>query len=82
MDKLLKVIFLIQKSWQGLGILSKIRKKVLLIFQTMEDCDRQEDTTTGLASVKKNVKISRGKITSDSQIAMGSYFLIYLPQPI
>ncbi|WP_323200471.1 hypothetical protein [Nostoc sp. UHCC 0251] len=51
---------------------------MLLILQTVEDCDRQEDTNTGLASVKKNVEISRGKITSDSQIVMGSSFVIYL----
>ncbi|MCC5630532.1 HAMP domain-containing histidine kinase [Nostoc sphaeroides CHAB 2801] len=43
-----------------------------------EDRDRQENPNTGLAIVKKIVEISGGRITSDSQIGIRSYFIIYL----
>ncbi|MEH1839813.1 MAG: hypothetical protein V7L20_13825 [Nostoc sp.] len=44
----------------------------------VEDRDRQQNTNTGLVIVKKIIEISGGKITSDSQIGIRSYFIIYL----
>jgi len=44
----------------------------------VEGCDRQENTNTGLAIIKKIAEISGGRITSNSQIGIGSYFFIYL----
>ena len=73
-----KVIFLILKGLQGVSIIPKVYEKVLVFFRTLEDRDRQENTNTCLAIVKKIVEISGGRITSDSQISIRSYCLIYL----
>ncbi|MEH2449804.1 hypothetical protein [Nostoc sp.] len=60
------------KGLEALGILPKVHKKVWGIFQTVEVRDRQKNTNTGLAIVQKIVKIPGGRITSDSQINIGS----------
>ncbi|MCC5647084.1 hypothetical protein LC607_30065 [Nostoc sp. CHAB 5824] len=73
-----KVIFLIPKGLQRLGIISKVCENVLVIFRTVEDRDRQENTNTGLAIVKKIVETPGARITSDLQIGIGSYFFMHL----
>lgn len=47
----------------GLGILPKVHDQVLVIFRTVEVCDRHKYTNTGLAIVKKIIEIPGGRIT-------------------
>ncbi|MFS0514502.1 hypothetical protein ACEYW6_07210 [Nostoc sp. UIC 10607] len=70
-----QLILLTPKGLEEIGILPKIYEKVLVIFQTVRDCDRPENLNTSLAIVTKIVKISGGRITSNSQIGIGSTFL-------
>ncbi|MEH2419383.1 MAG: hypothetical protein V7K48_00075 [Nostoc sp.] len=50
------------KSLEILGILPKIHDLVLVIFQIVEVHDRQKDTNTSLAIIKKIVEVSGGKL--------------------
>ncbi|MEH2298398.1 MAG: hypothetical protein V7K88_04900 [Nostoc sp.] len=60
------------KGLEALGILPKVHKKVWGIFQTVKVRASQKNANTGLAIVQKIVKIPGGRITSDSQINIGS----------
>ncbi|MEH2253522.1 hypothetical protein [Nostoc sp.] len=50
------------KSLEILGILPKIPDPVLVIFQIVEVRDRQKDTNTSLAIVKKIVEVPGGRL--------------------
>ncbi|MCC5608679.1 PAS domain S-box protein [Nostoc sp. CHAB 5834] len=51
-----KVIFLIPKTLQELGFLSQVNEKVLVFFRTVEGCDRQQNTNTGMAQVWRSLR--------------------------
>ncbi|MCC5650073.1 hypothetical protein LC609_09525 [Nostoc sp. XA013] len=69
-----KIISKIPKGLPEFSIFSNVHEKVLVFFRTAEDWNRQENNNAGLAIAKKIVEISGGKMTSSSQIGIGSYF--------
>lgn len=63
----------------GIGFDIKYLSKVFIIFQSLNDRNAYEGTGIGLAIAKKIVEKHDGLITAESQVGVGSSFIILLP---
>lgn len=63
----------------GIGFDEKYLDKIFVIFQSLNDRAAYEGTGIGLAIAKKIIEKHNGLITAESQIGIGSSFIIVLP---
>jgi len=64
----------------GPGIEEKHFERVFRMFQTLEPQDKFENTSIGLALVKKIVETHGGAIWVESKLGQGTTFLFTLPK--
>jgi signal transduction histidine kinase len=67
-------------SDNGPGIDKKYHAKIFEIFQTLKTNGNEEGTGIGLTIVKKIVESSGGQIRLESELGMGTKFIITLPK--
>lgn len=63
----------------GIGFDENYLNKIFIIFQSLNDRQAYEGTGIGLAIAKKIIEKHNGLITAQSQIGIGSSFIIILP---
>ena len=63
----------------GIGFDESYVHKIFIIFQSLNDRNAYEGTGIGLAIAKKIVEKHDGLITAESQVGVGSSFIILLP---
>jgi len=64
----------------GIGIEQKYLDKIFLIFERLHSSSEFEGSGIGLATCKKIIDIHNGKIDIESEVGIGSTFIISLPK--
>lgn len=72
---------IIRVSDNGIGISSEYHTKIFNIFQRLHSDRQYPGTGIGLATVKKAIDLLGGTVAVESQIGLGSTFIISLPLP-
>jgi PAS domain S-box-containing protein len=68
-------------SDNGIGIADEYHAKIFNIFQRLHSDHQYSGTGIGLANVKKAVDLLGGTVAVESQIGLGSTFIVSLPLP-
>lgn len=72
--------FAITVEDNGPGIAEEYFEKIFMIFQTLQARDKFENTGIGLTIVKKILTSLGGRIEVQSQLGVGSKFIVYWPK--
>ncbi|MDD4922407.1 MAG: YfiR/HmsC family protein [Bacteroidales bacterium] len=70
----------IKVSDNGIGIPQEYSEKIFNIFQRLHSEDDYPGTGIGLATVRKAVSMLNGKVWVESEVGVGSTFMIQLPE--